>query len=93
MSIYLVPYTIYRFRGSFVSTDVVTTVLECISLSHKSGIFVESRKKDWMTTGSNFIILIATLHIKQQMWLMITLHILIIFLMIRFFIRQQNRKH
>jgi hypothetical protein len=64
MRIYLVPNIIYRYRRGFVSTDVGTTVLECISLYHKSGIFNEPRKKNWMTTSTNNIILTATLRIK-----------------------------
>ena len=45
MRIYLVPNTIYRFRRGFVSTDVFTTVLECISLYHKSRTLLNPEKK------------------------------------------------
>jgi len=42
--------------------------------------------KKWMTTGTNCIILTATLRIGNQMWLIIYLYVLFFFLMFRFFL-------
>jgi hypothetical protein len=36
---------IYRFRRGFVSTDVGTAVLECISLYHKSGTLLNIERE------------------------------------------------